>query len=94
MTLFFQVRCFLLFQIYIFHVEVHPVHTWYTQCVTFHSFPSAAWETAYTIFGMVMMWLVPLVVILCTYTAILVTLYRKSRAASGQSKYKENTGIL
>ena len=67
---------------YIFHVEAHPQFTWYTQCVTFNSFPSEAYETAYTIFGMVMMYLVPLVVILVTYSFILLTIYQKSRAAA------------
>jgi gonadotropin-releasing hormone receptor len=65
---------------YIFHVEAHPQFEWYTQCVTFHSFPSPAYETAYTLFGAVMMYLVPLAVIVVTYTIILYTIYKKSRS--------------
>ena len=76
-------------QLYIFHVETHPQFTWYTQCVTFHSFPSPAWETAYTVFGMVMMYGVPLVAIIFTYTIILLTIYRKSRLANeGKNRTK------
>ncbi len=45
-------------QIYIFHVETHPHFRWYTQCVTYHSFPTPAWERLYTIFGMVFTYLV------------------------------------
>lgn len=48
-------------QVYIFHVEAHPNFPWYTQCVTFHSFPSPAWEMAYTVFGIIMIYLMPLV---------------------------------
>lgn len=92
-------------QAYVFHVETHPNVTWYTQCVTFNSFPSPAYETAYTVFGILMMYLVPLVstvllslksalmtlhcfllkiFIVVTYTFILMTIYRKSRAANGE----------
>ena len=67
------------FQVYIFHVAAHPMHTWYTQCVTFGSFPSEAWEKAYLIFGMVMIYFLPLVVIVVTYSIILFTIYQKSR---------------
>eukprot|EP00095_Tigriopus_kingsejongensis_P011396 maker-scaffold68_size422247-snap-gene-2.13 protein:Tk11396 transcript:maker-scaffold68_size422247-snap-gene-2.13-mRNA-1 annotation:"adipokinetic hormone receptor isoform x3" len=84
-------------QIYIFHVEAHPTFTWYTQCVTYNSFPSEAWETAYTIFGMVMMYLVPLLVIIITYTFILLTIYRKSLAAAnsdGNGLRRSGAGVL
>ena len=57
----------------------HPVHTWYTQCVTFGSFPSEDWERIYIIFGMVMIYLLPLVVIVLTYSVILYTILDKSR---------------
>lgn len=76
-------------QLYIFHVETHPQFTWYTQCVTFNSFPSPAVETAYTVFGMVMMYVVPLVAIIFTYTIILVTIYRKSRLANEGKKLSD-----
>lgn len=69
-------------QIYIFHVEAHPTFTWYTQCVTYHSFPSEAYERAYTVFGMVMMYLIPLTVIVITYSIILATIYKKSKSDS------------
>lgn len=83
-------------QIYIFHVEAHPQFTWYTQCVTYNSFPSAAWETAYTIFGMVMMYLVPLLVIIITYTFILLTIYQKSHAATSSdgNGLRRSGGVL
>ena len=57
----------------------HPVHTWYTQCVTFGSFPSEDWERIYIIFGMVMIYLLPLMVIVLTYSVILYTILDKSR---------------
>jgi len=69
-------------QIFIFHVMSHPVHTWYTQCVTFGSFPSETVERIYIIFGMVMIYLLPLVVIVITYSVILYTILHKSRNES------------
>ncbi len=39
-------------------METHPHFRWYTQCVTYHSFPTPAWERLYTIFGMVFTYLV------------------------------------
>ncbi|XP_040581282.1 adipokinetic hormone/corazonin-related peptide receptor variant I [Lepeophtheirus salmonis] len=78
-------------QMYIFHVESHPKYPWYTQCVTFNSFPSQAYETAYTIFGMIMMYLFPLIVIIVTYTIILTTIFKKSNASRNESR--NNTGL-
>ena len=74
-------------QVYVFHVEVHPQFTWYTQCVTFNSFPSEAWQTAYMVFGIVMIYLVPLVIIIVTYAIILITLIKKSQSNQAGKKY-------
>ena len=74
-----RIKILYFFQVFIFHVASHPLHKWYTQCVTFGSFPSESWETAYFIFGMVMIYFLPLVVIVLTYSIILLTIYKKSR---------------
>jgi gonadotropin-releasing hormone receptor len=60
-------------------VEEHPQFKWYTQCVTFNSFPSPAWQTAYTVFGIVMIYLLPLLIIIVTYAIILITIVKKSQ---------------
>ena len=62
----------------IFHVASHPNHTWYTQCVTFGSFPNETAESAYLVFGMVMMYFMPLIVILVTYSIILFKINKKA----------------
>ena len=71
---------------YVFHVAHHPIHTWYTQCVTFGSFRHEGWEEweagmekAYTVFGMIMTYFLPLIVIIITYAVILYTIYKKSK---------------
>lgn len=69
----------------IFHVAHHPNHTWYSQCVTFNSFPSPAAEYAYIIFGMVMVYFLPLIVIVVTYSIMLTKIYKKARTATGTS---------
>ena len=66
------------FQVYVFHVLHHPEHQWYTQCVTFGSFKNDSWEKAYTVFGMIMTYFIPLIVIVLTYAVILFTIYKKS----------------
>ncbi|XP_059486559.1 adipokinetic hormone/corazonin-related peptide receptor variant I-like isoform X2 [Neocloeon triangulifer] len=66
-------------QIIIFHVEPHPKHTWYQQCVTFNAFPSERHEIAYAAFGMIMMYGLPLVVILFSYASIIAEIFRRTR---------------
>ncbi|KAI5711308.1 hypothetical protein M8J76_000956 [Diaphorina citri] len=67
-------------QIYVFHVEKHPHVANFTQCVTFHSFPSRGYEIAYNYFGMIMMYCLPLVAIIYCYAAILVEIYQRSHS--------------
>lgn len=63
----------------VFHVEAHPKFTWYEQCITFNTFPSFTHELTYSLFGMVMMYWFPLIVIIYTYTSILAEMYRRSK---------------
>ncbi|KAG8230930.1 hypothetical protein J437_LFUL002963 [Ladona fulva] len=63
----------------VFHVEYHPNITWYAQCVTYHAFPSPTYELTYSLFGMVMMYAFPLLVITFAYTSILAEIFRRSR---------------
>lgn len=63
----------------IFHVAKHPNYTSYEQCVIFNSFPNEFWELVYKYFGLIMMYLLPLVVILFTYSSILLKIYKKFR---------------
>ena len=65
---------------FIFHVKNHPLHTWYSQCVTIWlGKDDSPWQLAYLIFGMVMTFFWPLMVIVVTYGAILLTIYKKSK---------------
>ncbi|XP_065350739.1 adipokinetic hormone/corazonin-related peptide receptor variant I isoform X1 [Cloeon dipterum] len=66
-------------QVVIFHVEPHPKHTWYEQCVTFNVFPSQRVEFAYTVFGIALMYGLPLAVFLFSYASIICEIYRRSR---------------
>ncbi|XP_043483307.1 gonadotropin-releasing hormone II receptor-like isoform X1 [Leptopilina heterotoma] len=66
-------------QMIVFHVENHPNFTWYQQCITFNTFPSSTHELTYSLFGMLMMYWVPLTVIIYTYTSILIEIYKRSR---------------
>ena len=71
--------CLLYFQSVIFHEEHHPVFTWFTQCVTFNFFPSPAHEMAYNLFNVVMLYLLPLLIIIVSYSLLLYRISVKSR---------------
>ena len=66
------------YQLIVFHVMSHPNHTWYNQCVTFGSFRNELTESAYLVFGMVMMYFMPLTVILITYSIIILKLNKRA----------------
>lgn len=68
-------------QILIFHVETHPHFPWYTQCVTFNFFSNPNHELLYQLFGMVMMYALPLILLVLLYGSIAVQLFRMSSAA-------------
>ncbi|XP_060537041.1 adipokinetic hormone/corazonin-related peptide receptor variant I [Cylas formicarius] len=70
-------------QMFIFHVERHPEVKWYKQCVTYHSLPTPAYEVAYSVSGMIMLYAFPLCVIIYSYASILVEIFRRTRNPSG-----------
>ena len=75
---------FLYFQSVIFHVERHPKYPQFSQCVTFHFFPSPAHELAYNLFNMIAVYGAPLLIIIVSYSLILIEISRKSREGRGQ----------
>ena len=52
---------------------------WFTQCVTFNFFPTPLHEMAYNIFNFIMVYMLPLIVIVVTYTLILIQISRNAR---------------
>ena len=60
-------------------MERHPVFKWFTQCVTFNFFPTPLHEMAYNIFNFIMVYMLPLIVIVVTYTLILIQISRNAR---------------
>ncbi|XP_044019876.1 gonadotropin-releasing hormone II receptor isoform X1 [Aphidius gifuensis] len=78
-------------QMVVFHVEVHPNYTWYEQCITYNAFASDGHELMYSIFGMVMMYFFPLIIIIYTYSSILLEIYRKSRETLGPDRIRRSS---
>lgn len=80
----------------IFHVARHPNLTTYEQCITYGSFPTRAHELTYSFFGMIAMYGIPLVVIIFTYSSILIEIFRRSRdtEASGNNFYHSSINNL
>ncbi|XP_014271665.1 adipokinetic hormone/corazonin-related peptide receptor variant I [Halyomorpha halys] len=66
-------------QTIIFHVERHPNVTSYEQCITINSFSSYAQEFAYSFFGMLSMYLLPLIFIIYFYGSIFVEICKRSK---------------
>ncbi|KAK6643574.1 hypothetical protein RUM43_005084 [Polyplax serrata] len=83
-------------QMMIFHVARHPNYTSYEQCVIFNSFPNEFWELVYKYFGLIMMYLLPLVVILFTYSSILWKIYKKFRECQDEGTWfrRSNAGFF
>ena len=75
------------FQSVIFHVERHPVFTWFEQCVTFNFFPTPAHELAYNLFNLITVYLLPLIIITASYSGILYTISKNARRAKGTLQY-------
>lgn len=66
-------------QAIIFHVETHPNVSTYQQCVTYNFFKNHFHETLYAMFGMLLMYALPLIIIVFCYASIYIELYKKSR---------------
>ncbi|XP_034196386.1 adipokinetic hormone receptor isoform X2 [Osmia lignaria lignaria] len=80
-------------QMIVFHLETHPNITWYSQCVTFNTFPTYTHEITYSLFGMIMMYWFPLVVIIYTYTSILLEICRRSKKSEDKIR-RSSMGFL
>lgn len=70
-------------------METHPNVTWYEQCVTYNFFENDRNEILYSVFGMIMMYALPLVVIIFTYTSIYFEIFRMTRISNTGEERKE-----
>ncbi|KAK0067007.1 gonadotropin-releasing hormone II receptor [Biomphalaria pfeifferi] len=61
----------------IFHLEYHPVFTWFSQCITFNFFSSELDEMVYDVFVFVAVYAAPLLIMVTMYTLILIKLCRQ-----------------
>ena len=68
----------------IFHVERHPKHTWFTQCVTFNFFPTPVHELAYNLFNVIAVYALPLLIISVAYSLILCEISKKSKQSRSE----------
>jgi hypothetical protein len=77
------ILCKINFQSIIFHVETHPQYLWFTQCVTFHFFPTPMHELAYDLFNMITVYGLPLLIITASYSLILNEISKKTQQSKG-----------
>lgn len=80
----------LIFQSIIFHVERHPLFTWFEQCVTFNFFPTEQHELAYNLFNVITVYLLPLVIITTSYSLILYKVSKTARRDEGTIQISKN----
>lgn len=78
------------FQSIIFHVERHPLFTWFEQCVTFNFFPTEQHELAYNLFNVITVYLLPLVIITTSYSLILYKVSKTARRDEGTIQISKN----
>ncbi|XP_064619083.1 adipokinetic hormone/corazonin-related peptide receptor variant I-like isoform X2 [Lineus longissimus] len=79
----------------IFHLVAHPVHKGYNQCATFGFYPTPAHELAYQLFNVIAIYVVPLLVIVISYTLILCEMskrYRQGRDEMDLPTYTTQNG--
>ncbi|XP_056023095.1 adipokinetic hormone/corazonin-related peptide receptor variant I-like isoform X8 [Ostrea edulis] len=70
----------------IFHVETHPKHKTFTQCVTFNFFPSDNHELAYNLFNLITLYALPLLIITTSYSLILWEISKKTKQCKEETK--------
>ncbi|KAL8585256.1 hypothetical protein ACOMHN_067602, partial [Nucella lapillus] len=76
----------------IFHVERHPTHRWFTQCVTFNFFPTPLHELAYNLFNVIALYGLPLVIITASYSLILCQIFKKTRQSKTEMSRLDQEG--
>ncbi|KAL5284698.1 GNRHR family protein [Megaselia abdita] len=83
-------------QAIIFHLETHPNHNLYTQCVTFHFFTNDTHEMAYQIISFCLLFPFPLFVVTFCYVSIYIEIYKNTKTApKGIDKFRRsNDDIL
>lgn len=69
----------------IFHTEEHPDLKGYKQCVTYNFYPTKSHELAYNVFNYILIYLLPLLVIVVSYSLIILHISRRANGATLQS---------
>lgn len=80
-------------QALIFHVEPHPNVDWYWQCVTYNSW-NGNYQFIYNILGMIFMYALPLLTIICSYASIYMEIFRHSRMPNSDGFRRSSIDVL
>ncbi|XP_014681440.1 PREDICTED: gonadotropin-releasing hormone II receptor-like [Priapulus caudatus] len=78
----------------IFHVQAHPYHHWFQQCVTYDFFKSKRHYLTYMFFTMLAMYGLPLIIITIFYLLILREIAKKSREVKGSINVRNGSAQL
>ncbi|XP_077988590.1 gonadotropin-releasing hormone II receptor-like [Glandiceps talaboti] len=79
-------------QMFIFRVLSPPYDPSFTQCVNYGAFPEVFLETIYGVFVIFMLYLIPLVIIIFSYTTIFYQISKRSKAYSDNDTKKKPGG--
>uniref|UniRef100_A0A8D8FMS2 Gonadotropin-releasing hormone II receptor n=1 Tax=Culex pipiens TaxID=7175 RepID=A0A8D8FMS2_CULPI len=77
----------------VFHVEPHPKVSWFLQCVTYNSW-NGNYQFIYNILGMVFMYALPLLTIICSYASIYMEIFRHSRMPNSDGFRRSSIDVL
>lgn len=80
-------------QALVFHVEPHPKVDWYWQCVTYNSW-NGNYQFIYNILGMIFMYALPLLTIICSYASIYMEIFRHSRMPNSDGFRRSSIDVL
>lgn len=80
-------------QALVFHVEPHPKVSWFLQCVTYNSW-NGNYQFIYNILGMVFMYALPLLTIICSYASIYMEIFRHSRMPNSDGFRRSSIDVL
>ncbi|XP_024085168.1 gonadotropin-releasing hormone receptor-like [Cimex lectularius] len=81
-------------QMVVFSVKRHPNITWYEQCITMDSYSNVNHDVTYSVFGTVMMYIFPFLILTYCYGSILAEICRRTREPNAEKFRRSNIGFL
>ncbi|KAK9687818.1 7 transmembrane receptor (rhodopsin family) [Popillia japonica] len=79
---------------FVFQVGTHPNVTWYQQCITYRTLPTHEIQVLYSVFGVITMYIIPLIIIIYSYVSILLEIFRRTKLSVRDKMRRSSLGFL